>query len=463
MVNAFHNADRMEGILDDIQFPRDRWPTIPEGTKTTDRPWRDVFGDLREGVLPTGFLTLLATVLRSYRHNQTFRDLAARYAPQLLNGDQPPAQAEDDACHIFIRAGSEEERRAAQEYLARQQLSPSTVVSTNYVTLYRLATSDPGRVRAAMDGSDLAWTVVGPGQPDYLLSHLIVQGPDGRRFRFNDVPANTTVANLAADALAEYPDQGASRAAVTDRVRDGGQGERLDPDSTLHESEVRDGDHLRVGVEASAGAINPAYQNDALARAGREIHEFAKAHGGITVEANATELATCYELEFRQLSFGPPPPPQGPVEIDEHVVQIEFGTDFPQTAPTVFWMTEIFHPNIWPNYESQQALNRPEFQGLVCLGELSDAYEPAMNLGRLCQTLIDIAAYKNYSLLVPTGGVSMADGAPQQVLQGNAFDVTAALWARDNQDRIEAMGGRSQESRPPVSYTYRHAVEPDLS
>jgi hypothetical protein len=459
LIHAYHNAERLEQILDDIQFPRERWPVVPAGTANTDRAWRDVFTDLREGILPDGFRTLLTTVLHNYPHNQTFRDLATRHASQLVNGDEPTPRT--DSCYVFIRANSDQERQVAEEYLEGQGLAPGAVMSTNLVTLFRLGTSDEARVRRAMSGSDLAWTVVTPGQPYYLLSHLIVQGPDGRSFRFTDVPASTTVAGLAADALAEYPSQDTTRATVTDRVQANGQGERLSPDATLDQAGVTDGDRLRVGFEARAGAINPIYQNDALARAARQIRAFAEMHPGIALTANAPELATCYELEFRQRSFGPPPPPQGPVEIEEHVVQIEFGPDFPQVAPTVFWMTEIFHPNIWPNYDSQQARERPQFQGLVCLGELSDAYEPAMDLGHLCQTLIDIAAYRNYSLFVATGGVTMADGSPQAAFQGNAFDVTAAVWAMQNQNRIAKMGGRPAEgSRPPSQRTYRHAVEP---
>jgi hypothetical protein len=139
-------------------------------------------------------------------------------------------------------------------------------MSTNLVTLFRLGTSDEARVRRAMADSDLAWTVAAPGQPSYLLSHLIVQGPDGRSFRFTDVPASTIVAGLAADTLAEYPGQDIARATVTDRVQTDGQGERLSPEATLDDAGVRDGDRLRIGFEAwseEADYVRPttAYQD----------------------------------------------------------------------------------------------------------------------------------------------------------------------------------------------------------
>jgi hypothetical protein len=89
LVYAFNNTERLEGILEDIQFPRERWPAVPAGTANTDRAWRDVFRDLREGILADGFRTLLIVALRSYPSNKTFLALASRYAPDLLDRDKP--------------------------------------------------------------------------------------------------------------------------------------------------------------------------------------------------------------------------------------------------------------------------------------------------------------------------------------------------------------------------------------
>ena len=52
-----------------------------------------------------------------------------------------------------------------------------------------------------------------------------------------------------------------------------------------------------------------------------------------------------------------------PVPIDEHVVQMELGPDYPQAPPSVYWVTEIFHPNILPNYDSALARQYPRSRG----------------------------------------------------------------------------------------------------
>jgi hypothetical protein len=119
-------------------------------------------------------------------------------------------------------------------------------------------------------------------------------------------------------------------------------------------------------------------------------------------------------------------------------------------APQVFWLTEIFHPNVYPNYDGDAARARPAFRGLVCLGELAEAYQPGLDLGRLCQTLLDIAGYRNYSVLERTGRVVYRDGRPTEDFAGNTYDKVAGLWALTHQEEIEAIGGTRIDSPAPV-------------
>jgi len=457
LTTTFHTQDRVENVLHAIHFPRSRRPL---GEGSTEDQWREILYELDAGIIPDGYRALLMAVMERYPANPAFAALAERYATE-LQPDAQPQPTGHELCHVFIRAASETERQQALEFLNYLGLGATEVLSTNHLTLFALAERDPDRVRTRLADSDLAWTVVPPGGATYLISQLIVRGPDGRMFRFTDVPAQQTVAELADDALAAYPYQeGGRRGTVTDHVKADGHGLRLSSDATLHEAAVRDGDQLRVGFQATAGAINPLDHSDALLRAAAQIRSFGDQHPEITVWANAPGLATSYELQFRRPSFGPPPGPgQDPDEIEEHVVQLNFGPDFPMVPPAVFWITPIFHPNIYPNYDCELARANPAHQGLVCLGELADAYHPTIDLGELCQVLIDLAAFKNYGLFLPPSQVSAGEAARFRVeLQGNVFDPDAARWVLSHQDRIEAIGGRVQTRATPRRDPYRNVA-----
>lgn len=468
LTTTFYTVPRVIRVLDDIGFPRG---SLSSAEGPVEDMWREVLHELQSGRLPHGIRTLLETILVVYPHHETFADLAQRYDSRPGNGDgrtehggdgRTEQAARSQFCHVLIRGEGEAARQGAFAFLTEQGLGPTEVWSTNHDTLFAVREANVARVRqrlAEHEGMD--WMVIPPGGQTYLLSQIIVQGPDGRSFRFRDTPAEQTVADLAADTLAEYPDHGADRRAVTDLVQPNGQGARLAPDVTLHDAGVQDGARLRVAYETNAGAINPLYHAEALVRAGNQIRAFADSHPGITLYANAPDLATTYELEFKVPSLGPPPGEgREPVAIEDHVVQLEFGPGFPQTAPMVFWVSPIFHPNIWPNYDCERARRHPGRKGYVCLGDLTDAYQPALDLGQLCQTLLDVAAFRNYSVVLQTGQVSVSeDGQILDELKGNAFDPIAANWVMNNLDRIAKMGGRVHESSPPRADNFRNDVE----
>src|SRR5215472_5087995 len=460
LMSTFHTPSRANNVLEDIGLPPGR---LPPNDGTTEGIWREALRELEAGRIQHGLRTLLELVLELYPSNSTWTELAQQYAPELLpNGSAPAAQtATTPTCHVMIRTADGAERQSAVEFLRAQGLAPTEMWSTSHITLFAVSEENADRVRELLADSDgLEWTVIPREGQTYLYSQLIVQGPDGRYCRFTDVPAQQSVADLAADTLAMYPDHGADRRTVTDRVQANGQGVRLGPDTSLHDAEVRDGDRLRVAYETNAGAINPLYHTEALVRAGNQIREFVDTHPDIILSANAPDLATVYELEFEEPSFGPPPGPGlEPIDIEDHVVQLEFGPDFPQVAPMVFWLTEIFHPNIYPNYDSPLARKSPPRQGLVCLGDLTDAYQPALDLGQLCQTLLDVAAFRNYGLIQVTGQLALdSDGQYRDVLKGDVFDPDAAVWVVTHQDRIEAMGGRTQK-KPKPRGTFRNEIE----
>jgi hypothetical protein len=466
LARIYPDEPRLHGLLADIGYPA---AGLPPGMAARDQ-WTRVIDDLINGAEP-GVPALLEYVLsrgtNRYPRNDVLRRIASTYVPGLLQEPPPgPAAGQPDPAtrsQLFVRAESEAEREKIMEYLRGRGLDPQLADATNVVTRFQLGPDDAAAARRALEGTNLNWTVVPPGGPAYLVSNLIVEGPDGRSFLFTDTPAATTIADVAADALAAYPDSaGTPRSAVADRVEANGQGTRLNPEHNLDQAGIRDGDRLRVGYQANAGAINPIPRNEALLQAGNQIDAFIDNHPGIGLEANAPDLATWYELQFVQRSFGPPRDLHArelqPIEIDEHIVQIELGPGFPEKVPNVYWQTEIFHPNIWPNYDSEKARQYPERKGLACLGELTESTDYAPDFGRICQTLLDIAAYRNYSTLARTGEVTMGeDGRPREVYKGNVYDELAGVWAFTHPEVIKAMGGTPEFAfRSEQDRTYRN-------
>jgi len=315
-----------------------------------------------------------------------------------------------------------------------------------------------------LTGTDFGWTVVAPELRDYLLHRLYIEGPDGRQFRITDAPAQQTVANLAAEVVDQYgsdfPD--AARPTVVDRVGPDGQGRRLDPNTTLDQAQVRDGDRMRVGFQARAAAVNPLDRQDALFRVRNQILDFGQTRDpetGFVARANSTLLPTEYELEFTQASFGPPPSATAaPVDISRHTVLIQLGSDFPETPPAVFWLTRIFHPNVFPTYESEVSRGREAQMGLVCLGALQESYLPSLHFGSLCQMLMDIAGFRNYSLYTTDGTVDSTGSLRRRV---DFYDPDAARWvgSPDGQRRIVAIKGSPTDGPVRSDSGYRNVIE----
>ncbi|MFI0980887.1 effector-associated domain EAD1-containing protein [Streptomyces sp. NPDC021093] len=462
------------GILDRIDFPRGRRPNFV-GAKPEDT-WTEIFVDLANGVVEAPYRQLITLAVRTYRANERLVDLARTYgilpappvpepAPTPRAPVPQPAPAEaaprtEPTCHVIVRADSEDDRRRAAAALTSLGLRPREVWSTAHAVSFRLDSDQPDVVREGLRETLSGWTVVAPGHPDYLLHQLFVEGPDGRQWRLYDAPAQQTNSDVAAEVVDQYGPgfADATRATVIDHVQSDGQGRRLDPEATLHDSGVQDGDRLRVGFETTAGAVNPLDRQDALYRVRNQIVAYADSHPGFVVRTASALLPTEFEVEFDQLSFGPPAEPGGePSEITRHVVLIQLGPDFPETAPQVYWLTPVFHPNVFPNYDNEQSRLYAQSKGLVCLGLLAESYQPSLSFGALCQMLVDMAGFRNYSLFEPTGELG-PEGTPR--VRGNFYDRTAAQWVEDNQDRIGDINGSVAAPVTRDTPRYPNVVEP---
>ncbi len=463
-------------VLNQIDFPLAYRPVL-QGSNP-EQWWSEIFHEFNAGTLAGApYRRLLRTARRRFPGNAVFQRLAAAYLDNqhVDAGDRDneasvsatengaePAEAEvgpAQSCHVIVRASSEPERRKAAEILASLGLGPHEFWSTAHAVSYRVNDENTGRVRERLEETDLGWTVVPAGEPDYVFQTLYARGPDGRQFRLNDTPAQQTVGNVAASVMEEYPPgyAGPTRSIVVDAVQDDGSGRRLNGDDTLDGAGLRNGSRMRIGVEAQAGALNPKDRQEALHRVRNQLVAYAQAHPRFQVRANSTLLPTEYELEFVQASFGPGAiSGDEPVTVNRHVVLMQLGSEFPETPPLVFWLTPIFHPNVFPNYDCDQAREHEAQQGLVCLGALAESYTPSLDFGELCQILVDMAAFRNYSLQEESGQLD-AFGAPE--VRVNYYDRAAAEWVKANQARIVEIGGRVLFRAPRRRAVYRNVVE----
>lgn len=505
LARIYYNQTAAYNLLDRIGFPSER--RVP-WTSDAETSWSAIFAILDAGLIERPRYRLLSAAHELYPYNDTFLWLAEQYglvgdgaaandgaAVPPLTGETAPAPATqtaatqasatessaarrsaqppptagespdtrepdagtgqssasrsgdeaDTSCHVIVRAGSEGERAEAATLLREAGFDPHDVWSTATATSYRVTSADPGPVRRCLEAAGFGWIVVPPGARDYLIGELIVRGPDGRRFRLVDAPAQQTIADIAAGVVEQYGKSiaGSGRPTVMDLILPNGSSRRLPSEMTLEEAGLRDGYLISLGFEATAGVVNPLDHQDALHRMRNQILHFARLHEGITVSGAPPTLPTQYEISFSRRSFGPPAAPDGePVPITDHTVLIQLSADFPETAPFAFWLTPVFHPNVFPNYESEAAAQFPERQGLVCLGVLSESYTPALDFGDLCRTLIDMAGYRNYSITEPTDELD-AHAAP--VRRINYYDRAAAVWAEGHLEEILAIGGL-----PPV-------------
>jgi len=262
---------------------------------------------------------------------------------------------------------------------------------------------------------------------DHFIGRTYLEGPDGGRFALLNVPASTTIGEVVNSTLSQYHDtggmwptnsEGNPRNSDARRIKPDGSEERVSSNQTLGDLGVGEDEQINIGVQADA-ATSDKIRLQAYARVRAQILDFAKSQQSFQVYANDPELPTEYTIHFQMQSWLPPVYTNQPPEaIDRHQVIIRLPPNFPIESPIAQWKTKIFHPNI------------DERTGIVCLGELRDRYQPALNFGKLCQLLMDIASYQNYNADDP-------------------LNSRAAEWAKTEagQRAILQCGGKSIEQK----------------
>lgn len=438
------DAAQAQIILESIPFPRRGRPQFPSNGNTLEY-WMRICTQIEAGCLESGIdlQPLLSAVASRYPSNLLFNQLIASFdleakSEQTESSPEPnePRRRNGGFVYILVQGVEDAEHLidTARTIARHQHIQPDNIILgmanmegivLNLVNLNMEQASSLARALEAelqtAGNQSARVSALNSEFRDYLIGRLFVEGPDQARFELNNIRASTRVKDIAQGVISEaysetFGGRGRQQRNVTiDHQSADGSTERItDPNKTLHESNVQDGDTMHLAPESTAGSINIVIREEALAKARAQVIRFAETHKGVSVAANAREKPTEYTFRFQIPSFGSPPATDSePSVIQNHEVYLYLPADFPMKAPEAFWQTDIFHPNIHPE------------NGKVCLGVLEDHYKPGLNFGMLCQLILDIAAYRNY---VVTEGYNKA----------------AAVWAesKDGQMAIEGIGGK---------------------
>lgn len=250
---------------------------------------------------------------------------------------------------------------------------------------------------------------------------IFIEDTSGSRFEC-DVDLATQIARLAADFFesmgwTEIDGTGSRKRAVVELVQKtasllGKKNKRLKSDQTLAEANIQEGAVLRIFPEAMAGAVDPKLRMTALTADYRDLEALRDNDENLDFEADEYAPAE-YKLSLSYESFVEPAlDGQRPKVSDDHTIEILLDSDYPLVAPSIRWITPIFHPNIDPKERT------------VCLGQIKDQYLPGMGLARIVGMLIDMIQWRNFDIY-------------------NAFNRDAAIWAANpsNWKYIESIGG----------------------
>lgn len=429
IATIYDTEEASRTLLDMIGFP----PSYRPPWNTPAVFWQTICREIENGRIKDGSLeNLLRVILKQYP--------GANFFTNFLTASQSNVElASSQGFNLYISGTSSEAfnllelmeqiRSLAQQNQIYEQVELS--FSVNGLTAFFL---ENGSLEQALTLRDAitSSTLVQDGQvevalgregsQDYLYRNIYVQGPDQGRFQFSNVPASTTIRELGSATVdTQYEStwprdhQNQPRNVVVDHITAEGTEVRISsPDTSLDDNDIAEGDTLQVNPESKAASVNQIIRQQALVRAKAQVSEFISSNPDVKVEANNPRQPTHYILQFKANSWAPPARVHlMPIKREEHEVGIYLTNNFPMIAPIVLWLTPIFHPNIQPNKQQK-----------VCLGELEDRYRPGLHFGKLCKTIIDIAAYRNYWV-------------------DSSYNKAAAHWAKseEGQKQIVQAGG----------------------
>jgi len=454
MAELYAEAQKARALLLGIGLK----PSMIPPFKDAKTFWTDMVSQLELGLgIPDGVAQLLTAARSEYLYNTQLQELHAKITglasqPRVRT---PAAPGPDTPCPTMVLYGAD----LPTEFLATVRDHVGADAELLYVSNKQCAVGipDPGdqaaqlrqQIQEIMTTYDAKSHVIYEKYPyrPYLISELIVFGPDTTPYRLTGVPSTTTVEEVAHAVVNESREaMSDGRGGTVNTVIDYETAEgpkRLDPKKSLHENKVREGGRLRIGTRAIAG-ISPELRMEAQLRMRAQIRRYAFSNPSFDiVDYDNEDLPNRVTIELNGPGFKPPKDLDEflagtenltvheyralpwerlePIVIGFHRFTLHFPPMFPVVAPFVVWETPVFHPNIW-------RVQQPGIRaGTVCLGPLMDGYRPDLDFGYLCQLLVDIATYRNYD-----------------VVEASTFpDPPAALWARTpaGQKAITAIGG----------------------
>ena len=404
-------------LTQDCGLDSDRMP--PERDFQTPTFWTRSYRLFWLGTTEDGLAGLAAAAIKKLPSNGTIREFHAAVSavrpgvpadsdtgpptpPESPPMESPPwpspAEPEFNTLEIYGTDNFDLLLRTVQDvdpgfemlYTGRQQFAA-------LVRDRRVADEVRVRLQDYPDHLDVEFAVY-PTRP-YLFYRLTAIGPDHQEFRLSCEPSTTLVSDIPGIVLTQYNGNPVGRSNIRTVVDlsypgpNGRERRRLDPGHTLDEAGVEEGDTLLIYPEVVAGS--PMRPELALGRARAQIRLFAKTHDDfLLLDQRPTMLPREYEIELKvpgiEMSA------QGrPQVTDHHRIVIYLQGDYPDRAPGVQWLTPIFHPNVGvlPAIRGQREPER-----FLCLGILQEFYEPALDLGYLCQMIMDVARCRNYSL-----------------------------------------------------------------
>jgi len=423
MAELYFDEVAARSILIQIGFPQVMLPPFESGWQF----WREAARHLELGVVADGIPSLIAATARMYPGNKEVQALHAKWS-----GEEAGETAPEESYPVLALIGADlpgQFLQAVREALGSRQ------ADLLYVSKEQCAVQipDPGDSAARLQqqlqelmqtyapGAKLQVIYEKPSFRPYLYSGLTVFGPDTTPYLLQSVPATLTPRDIAAAIVQETQamndGRGGRISTVIDAETDGGP-ERLDPDKSLHENNVKDKGKLRVRTKAVAGGYSGrarlAIRVEGQRRVVAQIREYSRRNPSFEIAyLDDSELRSRIVVEFTARGFAPPEnleellaagrmfgdeyealPVEAlePVPIRHHRLTIELPPAFPSGPPVVVWNTPVFHPNIWPGALKASAYRT----GTVLLPQLAEAYHPALSFTDLCQTLVDLASYRLY-------------------------------------------------------------------
>lgn len=233
VATVFSTELSAQRLLRPLGYPHGMQPPWT-GTLDPEAWWAQVFDQFDHGIVAEPYRRLIASAVRTYTANPTFARLAHTYLSHEPSTSVARTPSEESL--VVVRASDDDQRAEAVRVLRELGLNPVERWSTGHL----------------------------------VLAMLSVQTPSGARYRLVDTPGAQSVRDIAAELIGEEYGSHVGLSSVfqrmvIERVHPAGTPERLNPDDTLHDAGIRDGDHLRIGLEASAGgggAYYPASDQD---------------------------------------------------------------------------------------------------------------------------------------------------------------------------------------------------------